>query len=188
MTLFKKDFYAVIKNIVPLFCCLLAFNIAGCVNSDVSDLTQYISAVKLRPKGAIKPLPEMKTIEPFVFVPEGLRDPFRPVEKLEDDVSPEHAAPDFGIRPDTSRTKETLEAYSLVTLRMVGTLTINKVFWALIKASDGAIHRVRKGHHMGHNYGEIRRITDNNIELMEIVPDQSGAWRKQQASMALVES
>ena len=76
---------------------------------------------------------------------------------------------------------------SLDTLRMVGTLTMDKGLWALIKASDGTIHRVKKGNYMGRNYGQIIRILDDRIELMEIVPDKPGTWREQQASLALAE-
>ncbi|MEO1926641.1 MAG: pilus assembly protein PilP [Gammaproteobacteria bacterium] len=188
MFLLKKGVYSAIKNIPHLFCCLLAFNLAGCVNSDVSDLDRYINEVKARPNVPIKPLPEMKIIEPFVFEPEGLRDPFRPVEKLGDAERLDNAPLGSGIRPDFSRKKEKLEAYSLDALRMVGTLSINNVLWALVRASDGDIHRVRKGHHMGRNYGEVKHITDNQIELMEIVSDGPGVWRQQKASIALAES
>ena len=78
-----------------------------------------------------------------------------------------------GIKPDTERRKEELEAYSLDTLRMVGTLTNAKGLWGLIKAKDGTIHRVQVGNHMGQNYGKIIRILEDKIELMEIVPDIS---------------
>jgi type IV pilus assembly protein PilP len=187
MFLFKKAFYLQIKTLLHALFCLLAFNLVGCVSSDVSDLDQYISEVKARPKGTIKPLPEIKTVEPFIFHPEGLRDPFRPIERLEEAEDIDNAVANSGIRPDRSRRKEELESYSLDTLRMVGTLTLSNTLWALIKASDGAIHRVKNGNHMGRNYGEISRITDNKIELMEIVSDKPGAWRKQQASIALAE-
>ncbi|KAF3977825.1 MAG: pilus assembly protein PilP [Methylococcales symbiont of Iophon sp. n. MRB-2018] len=177
-----------IKNLTHVFFCLLVFNLAGCANSDVSDLERYISEVKARPKGAIKPLPEIKIVEPFIFNPEGLRDPFSPVERLDETGDLEGVVANSGIRPDMSRKKEVLESYSLDTLKMVGTLTLNKVSWALVKASDGIIHRVQKGSYMGRNYGKISGITDNKIELMEIVTDKPGAWRKQQVSIALAES
>ncbi len=164
--------------------CLLT--IAGCVNDDVSDLSNYISKVKARPKGKIAPLPEIKIVEPFIFKPAGLRDPFRPVERL-DDPEDVDVSSGTGIRPDTSRRKEELELYSLDTLRMVGTLSMNSGLWGLVKASDGTIHRVKVGNHMGRNYGKIIRIEQDKIELMEIVPDQQGTWKEQQAALALTE-
>ena len=111
-------------------------------------------------------------MEPFVFKPDGLRDPFQPVEKNTDNSTVDIAGGN-GIKPDTERRKEELEAYSLDTLRMVGTLTNAKGLWGLIKAKDGTIHRVQVGNHMGQNYGKIIRILEDKIELMEIVPDIS---------------
>ncbi len=165
---------------------LISTGLMACVDQDVSDLQNYIKKVNDRPAGKIQPLPEEKVIEPFIFNPDGLRDPFRPLEKMQDEAVVDHGS-GSGIRPDTTRRKEELESYSLDSLRMVGTLNMDETLWALIKASDGTIHRVKKGNYMGRNYGEIIRILDNKIELMEIVPDKPGTWREQQASMALAE-
>ena len=186
MALTERGFCQVKKIISSVGCCFMILGLGGCANDDMSDLTQYIQSVKARPKGSIQPLPEIKIIEPFIFNPEGLRDPFRPVEIVaEEEVGDVSSA--GGLRPDTSRRKEELEAYSLDTLRMVGTLTMDNGLWALIKASDGTIHRVKKGNYMGRNYGQIIRILDDRIELMEIVSDKPGTWREQQASLALAE-
>ena len=64
---------------------------------------------------------------------------------------------------------------------------MNGVLWGLIKANDGTIHRVRDGNYLGRNYGRILRIFQDKIEIMEIVPDQPGAWRENQATIALSE-
>lgn len=186
MILTNTTYYRIKKTSSYLVLCLLALGLVGCVNDDVSDLRKYVKGVKARPKGAIQPLPGIKVVEPFIFNPEGLRDPFRAVEVSQDEESQELTV-GSGIRPDTARRREELEAYSLDTLRMVGTLTMDKGLWALVKASDGTIHRVQKGNHMGRNYGEIIRILDDRIEMMEIVPDKPGSWREQQASLALAE-
>jgi len=181
-----RGFCQIRKAATTIGCCLLMLGLTGCIKEDISDLRQFIKTVKARPKGRIQPLPEIKVVEPFIFNPDGLRDPFRAVERIVAEDSMDLGS-GLGIRPDTSRRKEELEGYSLDTLRMVGTVTMNKDFWGLIKASDGTIHRVQKGNHMGRNYGEIIRILDDRIELMEIVPDKPGAWREQQASLALAE-
>ena len=171
-------------NLRVLTLCPL-FLLTGCVNQDNSDLSNYIAEVKARPKTQIEPLPAIKVVEPFIFRPDGLRDPFKPLEKIYQDEGTEFAS-GSGIRPDTTRRKEELESYSLDSLRMVGTVKKEGI-WGLIKASDGTIHRVRVGNYMGKNYGKIIRIGDDKIELMEIVPDKPGTWREQQASLALAE-
>lgn len=160
--------------------------LAGCSSGDFSDLNQYILAVKARPKGSIPPLPENKVIESFIFKPEGLRDPFKPPEQPEQ-VQGVDVSTGSGIRPDTNRRKEELEAFPLDGLKMVGTIVIKSNLWGLIKASDKTVYRVQVGNYMGSNYGKIIRISPDKIELMEILPDKPGTWREQQTSLALIE-
>jgi len=161
--------------------------LTGCGNDDVSDLNRYISEVKARPKEAIKPLPEIKVIEPFMFKPEGLRDPFKPLEQPEQTEGVD-VSTGTGIKPDTTRRKEELEAFPLDGLKMVGTVNMKSSLWGLVKASDGTIYRVKVGNYVGKNYGKIIRIVSDKIELMEIVPDkQPGTWREQSASITLTE-
>ena len=167
--------------------CLLSLSLSACVNEDVSDLRQYVKSVKARPKGSIKGLPEMKVVEPFIFNPEELRNPFRPVEKKIEETLLGFST-GLGIHPDPNRRKEELEGYSLDTLRMVGTLTMKQQLWALIKVNEGTIHPVKEGHYMGKNHGEIIRISDDRVELMEIVPDKQTRWREQPAALMLSES
>jgi type IV pilus assembly protein PilP len=162
-------------------------SIAGCAPSDFTDLEEYIARIHARPKGPIEPLPEIKVVESFIFKPEGLRDPFSAIQPDESAES-NAAASASGIKPDLTRQKEELELFTLDSLRMVGTLSMKAELWGLVRASDGTIHRVHTGNYMGKNFGKILRITEDRIELMEIVPDQQpGTWREQQASLALTE-
>lgn len=161
--------------------------LSACSDDDYSDLSQYIAKVKAIPKGAIKPLPEIKIVESFVFNPEGLRDPFKPLVQPEEQENGGEFLASGGIQPDTTRRKEELEAFPLTLLRMVGTVNMDANLWALIKADDGTIHRVQAGNYMGKNYGKIIRISMDKIELMEIVPDKPGTWREQQTSVELTE-
>ena len=160
--------------------------LAGCSNDDFSDLNRYISEVKVKPKEPIKSLPEIKAIEPFMFKPEGLRDPFKPLEQPEQTEGVDISL-GSGIKPDIARRKEELEIFPLDGLRMVGTVDIKSILWGLVKASDGTIYRVKLGNYMGKNYGKIIRIVRDKIELMEIIPDKPGTWREQSTSIMLTE-
>lgn len=164
---------------------LLATGLAGCGDSDFADLQSYVAEVKSRQKSSIEPLPEVKTVEPFVFAQENLRNPFVPDEKIE---QLEENKAENGIRPDTARAREELESYDLDMLRMVGTINLNNSLWGLVKAKDGTIHRVRAGNFIGRNFGKIIRIKEDQIELLEIVPDAPGAWRERKASLELSEA
>ena len=183
-----KPFYFIVKIYNVAFCAFVLIFGTGCVSNDISDLEQYIKEVKARAPIPIEPLPETKVVEPYIFDPEGLRDPFRPIDI---DIGGGPGIEDFdgpggGVRPDFTRRQEELESYSLDTLRMVGTLTMEAGLWGLVKASDGTIHRVQVGNYMGKNHGMIIRILDDSLELMEIVPGNlKGTWREQQASLAL---
>ncbi len=171
---------------LQVVCGVCLILLAGCSADDFADLNQYVAAVKARPKGPIPPLPETKIIESFIFKPEGLRDPFKPPEQPEQAQGVDIST-GSGIKPDTTRRKEELEAFPLDGLKMVGTVVIKSKLWGLIKASDSTIYRVQVGNYMGSNYGKIIRISPDKIELMEILPDKPGTWREQQTSLALIE-
>jgi type IV pilus assembly protein PilP len=166
--------------------CLLsvASLLSGCMQEDMSDLQSYVADVKGRNKAPIEPLPEIKVVEPFVFRPNQVRDPFEPDEALQ---QPEEVRVETGIRPDTLRAREELESYELDTLRMVGTVRQEGVVWALVNAKEGTIHRVRVGNYIGKNYGKVVNIMDNKIELVEIFADSSGAWRERKASVTMAD-
>lgn len=168
------------------FTLALCFGLVGCGQDDLADLKAYVAEVKQRQKGAVEPLPEIKTVQPFVFLAEDLRNPFVPDEKAESQQEEVKVA--NGIRPDTARPKEELESYELDTLRFVGTVNWSNALWGMVKANDGTIHRVRAGNYMGRNFGKIIRIRDDQIELLEIIPDSPGTWRERKASLDLAEA
>ena len=161
---------------------LMAGLILGCDAGDTEDLKAYIAEVKGRTKGPIEPLPDVKVVEPFVFQPNTVNDPFEPEEAME---QPEEVQVESGIRPDTLRAREELESFELDSLRMVGTVRQSGVEWALVGAGDGTIHRVKVGNYMGKNYGKVVNIQDNRIELVEIYADSSGVWRERKAAIGM---
>lgn len=173
-------------TVLKMSAVLMMLMIAGCGNDDFSDLDEFLKTEKAKPKGPIEPLPEIKIVEPYIFKPEGLRDPFAPLEQSEK-IDGSDAGDSSGIKPDTSRPKEELEAFSLDSLRMVGTVNMKGGLWGLVKASDGTIYRVQVGNYMGKNYGKIIRIVSDKIEIMEMISDKPGKWREQQQSIALTE-
>lgn len=158
--------------------------LGGCGGQDLADLQSWVTEVKSRPKGAIEPLPEFKTIEPFVFNASAVRSPFEPVAE---ETTTDQGAATGGLRPDFDRPKEELEAYALDGLRMVGTVFQSGTLWGLVRANDGTIHRVRKDNYMGKNFGKIVRIAEDKIEVIEIIQDSTNAWRERPATLALAE-
>jgi len=163
------------RKFIPLVVPLL---LAGCVNRDMSDLQTFVEEVKSRPAAGIEPIPEIKQVIGFVYTAKNRRDPFT---RQEDDAVATEAVLDNGVRPDPNRRKEELEVYSLDSLRMVGTLEQDEQTWGLLKTSDGTIHRVAPGNYIGLNDGRITRISEEKIELIELVPTGSGFLEKEAA-------
>lgn len=168
--------------------CLLSLStlLAACGGGETQDLRQYVEQVRGKQNSRIEPLPEFTPYETFLYQASELRSPFRPSEGgTPDDVLTQ--SQDSGVRPDSNRPREALEAFPLDTLRMVGTLDQDGESWALVRTSDGTIHRVQPGNYLGQNHGKIVNISEYEIELVEIVPDGLGGWMERQASLALSE-
>lgn len=169
-----------IRKFIPLVLPLL---LVGCANQDMTDLHEYVNEVKSRPASGIEPIPEVKQVVGFVYSAKNRRDPFT---RQVDETGATETVLDDGVRPDPNRRKEELEAYSLDSLRMVGTLEQEEQTWGLVKTSEGTIHRVAPGNYLGQNDGRITRISEDKIELIELVPTGSGFLEKE-AAVALGE-
>lgn len=162
---------------------LLPLLLFGCANKDMSDLQQFVEEVQSRPASGIEPIPEIKQVAGFIYLAKNRRDPFTPQVDASEATE---SILDTGLRPDPNRRKEELEAFSLDSLRMVGTLEQDEQTWGLVQTSDGTIHRVVAGNYVGRNDGRITRISEEKIELIELVPTGSGFLEKE-AGLALGE-
>lgn len=164
--------------------CMLMLFLSACGSDRKEKLAAYVEETKAKSIGQIEPLPEVKPYETFTYSAKDLRSPFQP-QTLEENIV---ALPsNNGIVPDIHRRKEPLESYALDSLRMVGTLEQSKKIWAIVVDTDGTVHRITKGNYVGQNHGKIGKVTEEKIEVTEIIPDGSGGWMERDASMTLVE-
>lgn len=157
-----------------------AFVLSAC-GSGNSDLQQYIDEVKSRPGRRIEPLPPIRPAPTYVYDAGTRRSPFVP-------DAPQNVAaanPNSVDGPDQDRPREFLEQFPLDSLRMVGSLEMNQVMAGLVQATDGLVHRVTVGNHLGQNYGRVTSISDSQIELVEIIPDGLGSYIQRPASIGL---
>jgi len=169
---------------LSMLCICLPLILTACSSDNTSDLQDYVAEIKARPKGRIKPLPEIIPYETYLYQVSHLRDPFTPFIALEE-ASLE--IKDAGLHPDLNRKREELEQYSLDSLTFAGHIEKNGKTWALITAPDNVIYRVLPGNHIGSNYGEILAITEDSILLKEIIPNGVGGWTEREASLDLSE-
>lgn len=164
---------------------LLLSAVAGCGDDGMDDLRQFVATAHAGKTPKVEPLPEIKTQEPFAYAAVKLSDPFATFNLRAQDAK---AGAGSGPRPDMNRRKEPLEEYPLDALKMVGTLSRGKQAWAVIQAPDGTVHRAGVGHHLGQNFGTITRITEEKINLIELVQGTLGDWVEREASVALADN
>ena len=157
----------------------------GCSESDMSDLQKFVAETKSKYVGQVEPLPVITPYESYSYEAFVKRDPFRasvamvPAEPVKRTTN--------GVKPSTARNREELEKYPLNSLQMVGVLNNDGQNWAIIKAPDSSIFRVRKGNYMGENHGKIISITEGQIDLKEIVADGTGGWTERKNKITLSE-
>ncbi|MBD8872807.1 pilus assembly protein PilP [Rhodanobacter sp. DHB23] len=152
--------------------------LGGCTRG-TSDLREWIAQQKAKKGQPVPPLPVIKTFETFTYADQDLRDPFGPSAVEQD------AAANSGPRPDQNRPRQPLEMFALDSLKMVGTIGAGPGTVALVKDPMGVIHQVHNGEYMGQNYGRVTAVSDDHIDLTELVSNGNGGWMERSASLAL---
>jgi type IV pilus assembly protein PilP len=173
--------FSAIKRVPVMRMSLLlgvALTLSAC--SSDSDLREWVAQEKAKKGAPIPPLPVIKTFETFTYADQSNRDPFSPSTA---ELQPANSGP----RPDENRAKEPLEMFALDSLKMVGTVGGGASMEVLVKDPAGVIHRVRRNEHMGQSYGRVTAISEDHIDLVELVSNGNGGWMERPASIALGE-
>lgn len=186
--------FSIVRSVLLLGVAVVA--LAGCARQDLSDLQRFVEKTKREtPIKKPDPPPEAKPYTPFTYTAQGVKDPFlvAPFAQEEElEMTREVMARSggySGVRPDPNRVREELEKYSLGSLKMKGTFRVGggNELWALILAPDGVVHRVQKNNYLGTNHGKILNITEQRVDLKEIVPDGPGRWQERDAFLSLTQ-
>ncbi len=159
--------------------------LSGC-SDGTSDLETWVADVKAKPQQGVDPLLEVIPYKKFAYTKSDKRDPFdASIFRFKiRQKGPKHSS---GLTPDSNRVPEYLESFPLGTLQMVGTMQQESQIWALIKTPDNTIQRVLAGNYLGQNNGKIISVSDDEVELAEIILDEFGGWRERSSSIALSE-
>lgn len=161
--------------------------LTSCGDDPLSDVRNFVAEVRSRPPEPIKGLPEIKQVESFIYQSEiknvPRRDPFERTDKVE---TPIQAVKTSGgvPPPNPLRRKEQLEQYELDALEMVGTIYQKDIMWALLLTPDG-LFRVKAGNYLGKNHGQINRVTEDKVELTEIIADEAEGWKERPAAIGI---
>jgi len=161
---------------------LISVSLAGCSSDGLDDLREFVKNAHADKKPRVEPLPEIKMQETFIYNAANLTDPFAAFNLM-----PQGQKSASGPRPDPNRRKEPLEDYPLDSLKMVGTLMRGKQAWAVIQAPDGTVHRAQVGDHLGQNSGMIHKISDEKVDLIELIQGTLGDWIEREANLSLLQ-
>ena len=157
----------------------LPLALSACGEGAYSDLDQFIKDSGKDLRGKIDPLPEVKPYEPYAYNAFDLADPFKPRKAAA------IKGGGGGPQPDLNRRKEALENFPLESLKMVGTLQQNKATYALVRAPDSTLHKVKAGGYLGQNFGLITEVSESEVKLKEIVQDSVGDWAERISTLTL---
>jgi type IV pilus assembly protein PilP len=158
--------------------------LTACSGDDLDEVREFVKTAHADKKPKVEPLPEIKTQEAFAYGAANLTDPFASFN-LRPQSAKSGGANQGG--PDPNRRKEPLEDYPLDALKMVGTLMRGKQAWAIIQAPDGTVYRTKTGDHVGQNSGLVTKVTEEKVDLIELVQGPLGDWVEREASLTLIE-
>ena len=167
---------------------LLMFTVVlliACGGEEFQDLNDFVRDSGADLRGQVDSPPEIKPYEPFPYENNAsLPDPFKP-RKQETKNS---GGSGSGLnQPDFARPKQELEEFPLESMKMVGYLRKGSLGNAIIRSSEGKLHRVKVGNYIGMNFGQITSITESEVKVKEMVQDGAGDWSERISSLQLVE-
>ncbi|MDR2092015.1 MAG: pilus assembly protein PilP [Azoarcus sp.] len=161
---------------------LCAASLAGCAN-DQEDIQKWMEEQAVGMHGAVKPLPEIKIFPVVDYIATDAAEPFD-TARLEPVKLEKRHFDDPRLNPD--RQRKPLEAFPLETLKMVGVLAQDKEIHALVQAGD-VLYQVKTGDFVGQHHGRIIAITEDRVELQELIEDLDEGWIERISTLRLQE-
>jgi type IV pilus assembly protein PilP len=123
--------------------------LSACGGDEFQDLRDFVKNSGADLRGKVDPAPEIKPYEPFTYDNSAsLPDPFKPRKQ-----EVKNTGGSGMNQPDMTRPKQELEEFPLESMKMVGYLRKNNIGNAIIRSTDGKLHRVKVGNYMGMNFG-----------------------------------
>ncbi|MGJ7529397.1 pilus assembly protein PilP [Variovorax sp. GB1P17] len=170
-----------------LWLTLATLGLSAC-DSGQEDLQRWMVEQRAEVKPSVPPITEPKKFTPQTYTEASSFEPFNML-KLTQALRRESNQPSTSelIAPELARRKESLEAFPLDTMAMVGSMNRNGQPVALVRV-DKLLYKVRVGEYLGLNYGRITRINETEVALREIVQDAAGEWIERVATLQLQES
>ena len=164
---------------------ILTVALVGCAGEDrFADIREFMRAVEQSPGGRIAPLPEFEAYRAFTYNATDRRSPFEPSPAFSL-ARGSSAAGKPGTGSPQDRARQYLEKFPLAALTMVGNLQKSDVTFALVRDSQGGIHRVGVGDYIGDQWGQVESIGTTHINIVETTGDGTGGWLRTPQQMTL---
>lgn len=158
--------------------------LAGCT-ADQDELRAWMEQQRREARPNVKPLQAPKKFDPQPYTAAQAVEPFS-AQKLSVALKQEAKQPNSLLAAEMNRRKEPLEAYPLDSMAMVGSVTKQGQPYALLRV-DNLLYQVKMGDYLGQNYGQIRKISETEIVLRELVQDSGGEMIERPATLQLQE-
>ncbi|WNC72089.1 pilus assembly protein PilP [Thalassotalea psychrophila] len=163
---------------------LSVFLLSACFD-DLTDLHAHIDKVKASTPNKIQPMPPLTEFNHFDYSAFALRSPF--VAPKPEAIQEKMQQMSDCLHPDPRRRKQPLEKFALESLNMRGTLGEEGIIWALVEAADQTLHRVSIGSYLGLYNGRITNVGQEEIIIVELIPDGAGCWVERETTVSMVE-
>jgi type IV pilus assembly protein PilP len=157
--------------------------LAGCGDSDVREVRDWMEQVKRDTRPAVKPLPEPKDFLPYAYGAKDAVDPFEP-NKLLGELARAAATSNNPNQPDLQRPRELLETFPLDTMQMVGMMEKGGTRYALLQI-ERSLHQVKAGQRIGQNFGVVTHVSEDAVDIREVVQDAAGEWTQRVTKLEL---
>ncbi|WNC68827.1 pilus assembly protein PilP [Thalassotalea nanhaiensis] len=163
---------------------LSVFLLSACFD-DLTDLHAHIDKVKASTPNKIEPMPPLAEFNHFDYSAFALRSPF--VAPKPEAIQEKMQQMSDCLHPDPRRRKQPLEKFALESLNMRGTLGEEGIIWALVEAADQTLHRVSIGSYLGLYNGRITNVGQEEIIIVELIPDGAGCWVERETTVSMIE-
>ena len=162
---------------------LAAILLAGCGDSDVREVRDWMEQVRRDTRPAVKPLPEPKDFLPYAYGAKEAVDPFDP-NKLLGELARAAATSNNPNQPDMQRPRELLETFPLDTMQMVGMMEKGGTRFALLQI-ERSLYHVKAGQRIGQNFGVVTHVGEDGVDIREVVQDAAGEWTGRMTKLEL---
>ncbi len=162
---------------------LLGGILNGC-SSKIDAVNFQMADINNQAPLPVEAAPEFKAVPKFQYAAQPLRNPFLP-NSIANELK---MTSNKRAKPSVLRVKQPLEQFMLETLQMKGTLQIGsgrRV--ALIKMPDGHLEQVQLGDYLGLNQGKIIKISETQIDLVELISDGQSGYIARPRSLLLIQ-